>query len=252
MSIVQLSHGSDSGDVWGVNSNNEIYHRKSYNSTWMNVPGLLKQVSIAADGTVRGVNKKSEIYRREYDNRSWMRIPGAPKQVSVASDSSIWGVTVWGVGTDNEIYCMNEDGSGWKSMSPYGPVTYAQVSAGSNTNIWARDTKDNIYYCNGSNSLKSIEVATSNPDLINGIARENGMTNPIDMGPDKTGEFCVKVYPNPGSSFLTIEVSNAPAGDIFCSLFNAYGHLVARQSISSGTIQLNVSYFPKGLYTVVI
>ncbi len=78
------------------------------------------------------------------------------------------------------------------------------------------------------------------------------MTNPIDMDPDKTGEFCVEVYPNPTSNYLTIEVSDVPAGDILCSLFNGYGHLVARQSISSGTIQLNVSGFPKGFYTVVI
>ncbi|MCP4078085.1 MAG: T9SS type A sorting domain-containing protein, partial [Gammaproteobacteria bacterium] len=69
---------------------------------------------------------------------------------------------------------------------------------------------------------------------------------------DKTGELSVKVYPNPASSFLTIEVSDAPAGDILCSLFNAYGDLVAKQNIPLGTTQLNVSGFPKGLYTVVI
>ncbi|MCP4074902.1 MAG: T9SS type A sorting domain-containing protein, partial [Gammaproteobacteria bacterium] len=80
-------------------------------------------------------------------------------------------------------------------------------------------------------------------------------TNPIDMSPDKTGEFSVRVYPNPVSRLLTIEVSNVPAGDyhhILCSLVNAYGDLVAQQSISPGTTQLNVSGFPKGLYTVVI
>ncbi|MCP4075416.1 MAG: hypothetical protein GY744_04445, partial [Gammaproteobacteria bacterium] len=76
MSIVQLSHGSDSGNVWGVNSNYEIYHRKDDNSYWGKVPGLLKQISVAADGTVWGVNSKNEIYRREYDNRSWIWIPG--------------------------------------------------------------------------------------------------------------------------------------------------------------------------------
>ncbi len=181
-----------------------------------------------------------------------MRIPGTLIQVSVAPDGTFWGVPVWGVGPDNKIYYRNKNGSGWKNMSAHNHVYYTQVSAGRNTNIWARDINDNIYYYNGSNSLKSTEVATSNPDLISGMTRENGMTNPIDVGPDKTGEFCVKVHPNPASSFLTIEVSNAPAGDILCLLFNAYGHLVARQSISSGAIQLNVSGFPKGLYTVVI
>ncbi|MCP4078449.1 MAG: hypothetical protein GY744_19995, partial [Gammaproteobacteria bacterium] len=215
MCIVQLSHGSYSEDVWGVNFNNEIFHRKYSNNYWKKVPGLLKQVAVAANGTVWGVNKKNVIYRRKDDNRSWEKIPGALKQVSVASEDTIGGVSVWGIGTDNEIYYRKEDGSGWKNMSAHNffHVYYTQVSAGRNTNIWALDINDNIYYYNGGNSLKSIEVATSNPDLINGISRENGMTNPIDMGPDKTGEFCVKVYPNPVSSFLTIEVSNAPAGD---------------------------------------
>ncbi len=137
-------------------------------------------------------------------------------------------------------------------MSAHNHVYYTQVSAGRNTNIWALDINDNIYYYNSGNSLKSAEVATSNPDLINGIIRENGMTNQIGVAQDKTGELSVKVYPNPARSFLTIELSDAPADDILCSLFNTYGHLVTRQSISSGTIQLNVSYFPKGLYTVVI
>ncbi|MCP4078169.1 MAG: T9SS type A sorting domain-containing protein, partial [Gammaproteobacteria bacterium] len=58
--------------------------------------------------------------------------------------------------------------------------------------------------------------------------------------------------PNPASSILIIEVTDAPAGNILCSLYNTHGHLVTRQSIPSCAIQLNVSGFPKGLYTVVL
>ncbi|MCP4078598.1 MAG: hypothetical protein GY744_20750 [Gammaproteobacteria bacterium] len=89
MSIVQLSHSSDNEDVWGVNKKNEIYHRKDDNSYWGKVPGLLKQVSVGADGTIWSLNQSNMIYRRKNDDSAWEKVPGRLKQISVACDGTI-------------------------------------------------------------------------------------------------------------------------------------------------------------------
>jgi hypothetical protein len=61
------------------------------------IPGPLKYVSVASDGTVWGVNANDMIYRR--DGNYWTQIPGRLKQISVGSSSRVWGVNA-----NNEIY----------------------------------------------------------------------------------------------------------------------------------------------------
>ncbi len=60
--------------MWGVSIKDKIYCRKADNSSWQNISGELRQVSVAADGTVWGVNGKGEIYRRKNDDSGWINI----------------------------------------------------------------------------------------------------------------------------------------------------------------------------------
>ncbi|MDJ0901761.1 MAG: hypothetical protein QNJ55_23470, partial [Xenococcus sp. MO_188.B8] len=59
--LKQISVGS-AGEIWGVNSSDNIYQYTGENS-WQQIAGGLKWVSVAADGTVFGVNSNDDIYR---------------------------------------------------------------------------------------------------------------------------------------------------------------------------------------------
>src|SRR5690554_4049768 len=98
---------------------------------WMPVPGALKHVSVAADGTVWGVNAADQIYRR--DGNAWTRISGALKQVSVGSASQVWGVNA-----ADKIYRWN--GSSWTQVS--GALKHVSVAA--DGTVWGVNAADQI------------------------------------------------------------------------------------------------------------
>ncbi|MCP4124889.1 MAG: hypothetical protein GY751_24370, partial [Bacteroidetes bacterium] len=85
--IVYLSDPGISQMVWGVNASDQIY--QGNNSSWAQISGGLKHVSVGADGTVWGVNSSDNIYRR--DGNSWTQISGGLKQISVGSATQVWG-----------------------------------------------------------------------------------------------------------------------------------------------------------------
>ncbi len=84
VSLKQISVAAD-GTVWGVNKQNEIYHKKDDDSEWEKVPGALTQISHGSDSNVWGVNSKDEIFRRKDNNKGWDKIPGLLRQISVAT-----------------------------------------------------------------------------------------------------------------------------------------------------------------------
>ena len=96
-SLKQISVGNAS-NVWGVNSDDEIYRRSG--NSWTQVSGALKHVSVANDGTVWGVNDDDEIYR--WNGGAWDQVAGALKQISVSSASLVWGVN-----SADRIYTRN-------------------------------------------------------------------------------------------------------------------------------------------------
>lgn len=63
--------------------------------TWQSVPGSLKQVSVACDGTVWAVNDYGWVYRWNPDSGVWVQLPGSLKQISVSRDGDVWGVSVY-------------------------------------------------------------------------------------------------------------------------------------------------------------
>src|SRR5262249_19035518 len=58
---VKAGHAQSPGDIWGVNRANQIFRWTG--SSWAQIQGELKHVSIGSDDTVWGVNSKDEIYR---------------------------------------------------------------------------------------------------------------------------------------------------------------------------------------------
>lgn len=59
--------------VWGVNQNDDIYHRKGHHGKWEQIPGKLKQISVAGKNGqfVWGVNANDDIYFRHGYKGEW-------------------------------------------------------------------------------------------------------------------------------------------------------------------------------------
>ncbi|MDR2928302.1 MAG: T9SS type A sorting domain-containing protein [Cytophagaceae bacterium] len=56
----------------------------------------------------------------------------------------------------------------------------------------------------------------------------------------------INIYPNPVSDILNIDIAGGAASDI--RLYDSYGVLLRQQKTGGGTVQLNVSNLPNGLY----
>ena len=63
--------------VWGVNAGHQIFRRDG--NTWTNVPGLLKCISAADDGSVYGCNAADDIYK--WENNTWVQVQGESKKI---------------------------------------------------------------------------------------------------------------------------------------------------------------------------
>lgn len=173
--LKQVSVG-DQNNIWGINSDDQIYRWNG--SDWTNITpgGRLNQISAASDGTVWGTNTAGQIYR--WDGIDWINVtPGARlRQVSVGSATIIWGTnlegqiyrwngsdwtnvtpgarleqvsvasdgTVYGVNSTNQIYRWN--GNDWAAV----PGALFQISVGSANTIWGVNSQDQIFKWSGS------------------------------------------------------------------------------------------------------
>jgi hypothetical protein len=131
--MAQSSKGSD-GSWWGVKTDGSIY---SFNgSSWIKMPGALKQVSVASATNVWGVNSANNVYR--WNGTAWAQMPGTLTWVSAASDGSVWGIT-------SATGIVRWNGSGWLAM----PGAATQVAVGSAGNVWVLNSQGVVYRWNG-------------------------------------------------------------------------------------------------------
>ena len=126
------------GTVWGVNSADNIY-RWLGGGDWVQIPGSLKQISVGSASQVWGVNSADNIYRW-LGGGDWVQIPGSLKHVSVGIDG-----TVWGINSADNIYRWLGGGD-WEQI----PGSLKQISVGSASQVWGVNSADNIYRWNGS------------------------------------------------------------------------------------------------------
>ena len=132
------------GDVYAVNSANQIYRKDSQGSagSWRQPhPGAhLSNVSATGKTNIWGVQSGGYIYRckRPCTTGQWIRVPGNLKQIS-ADDQYVYGVN-----NNDNIYRMNEDGTGaWVSI----PGVLKNITASGKDYIWGVNNNDNIYRC---------------------------------------------------------------------------------------------------------
>ncbi|KAL7851821.1 hypothetical protein SRHO_G00176060 [Serrasalmus rhombeus] len=128
-SLKQLDVGN--GQVFGVNSNNQIY--TLYSTGWIQVPGSLKHVSVGPAG-VWGVDSNNYIYKLR--GGDWVIVPGMLTQVDAGGTISPAGVNM-----NDDIFCLTGgQGSSWINIP--GKLKYYSCGPYS---CWGVNAADNIY-----------------------------------------------------------------------------------------------------------
>ena len=156
---------SDTGVIFGVNSNDDIYRRDNLSSPWRQLGGKLVQIAAQGGTTVVGPNRNKQIHRGD-GNGGWNWIPGGAHWMAASPKGDTWVIgtnsTQWGnygfwrkdgsnapnwtgvagaakmisVG-EGEIWCMQDNGNlfrwnggGWelKPLPAGKPATYIAVS----------------------------------------------------------------------------------------------------------------------------
>ena len=154
--LKQISVG-DGGEVWGVNSANDIY-RYNGNQTWTQIAGKLKHVSVGQNGVVWGIGPSDTIHRYN-GNNTWTTISGSLKQVDVGPLGEVWGVN-----SSNNIFRYNGNNT-WTQVTG---ASLKYVSVGESGVVFGVAPDGKIYRSNGTNTWA----------LIAGNLKQ------IDFGPD--------------------------------------------------------------------
>ncbi|KAL5254989.1 hypothetical protein ACHWQZ_G014437 [Mnemiopsis leidyi] len=126
-------------EIWGVNSASQIWKRTA-STSWVRIPGGLKQVSVSDKDHVWGVNSGDHIYRRTGD--AWQQVSGRLKVVSVGQSG------VWGVNSNDDIFYRtgtygdpDTQGTGWQHIG--GKLKW--ISSGLDI-VFGVNSNDHIYY----------------------------------------------------------------------------------------------------------
>lgn len=129
----------NNGDVWGVNSGDNIYYRNGVNGNWQHIGGKLKYVSVGGDSGqfVWGVNVNNDIYFRAGLGGGWQHIGGKLMQIEVDN-----GGVVQGVNGNHNIYTRNGVGGGWQLLGGL----LKHVAAGAV--VWGVNSNNQIYHNN--------------------------------------------------------------------------------------------------------
>ncbi|XP_014679571.1 PREDICTED: tectonin beta-propeller repeat-containing protein-like, partial [Priapulus caudatus] len=177
-------------------SRNGITAETPEGSDWEQIPGLLKQVSVnPATNEVWGVNSNDNIFRRvgitstNYKGVSWQQIAGGLKWVSVGQAG------VWGVNSNDVIFYRNETGngvgtSGITAENPQGTEWdrisggLKQVSVSATTNhVWGVNANGAIYRRADTRSpIEGQPVTGRLPEIGSAWRQIDGAGSAIDIG----------------------------------------------------------------------
>jgi hypothetical protein len=154
--LKQISVAED-GTVWGVNSNDNIFRGTAVGDSWnwVQVEGGLSKVSVQNVDSVWGVNSADDIYHWT-SSTSWVKISGKLNQISVASDGTVWGVNAAG-------NIFRRTAESWELMD--GGLKH--VSVQNADSVWGVNSGDSIFHWTAATNwvlftgkLKQIDVAT--------------------------------------------------------------------------------------------
>jgi hypothetical protein len=116
----QISAGLDAHgkpELFAVGSDNAVYVTDN-GSSWHNLGGWVSQISAAADNTFFAIGGGGAVY---VDSGSgFVNLGGDFQQISAGLDADghpvVYGISVYAIGGDNEVWGNNDNGSGWYYM----------------------------------------------------------------------------------------------------------------------------------------
>jgi hypothetical protein len=161
-----VSVGQD-GTTWGVNASDSIF-RYQGNNTWQPISGKLKQISVGNANNVWGVNAGGNIFR--WTGSAWQQVNGALKNVSVAADGTVWGCNV---NDDIFRYLGNNQ---WQNVGG----KLKQISVGSTNIVWGVNSSNKIFKWLGGNNWQQIPgaltcVAAASDGTVWGVNASNNI-----------------------------------------------------------------------------
>ncbi|XP_068098342.1 fish-egg lectin-like [Hyperolius riggenbachi] len=227
--LKQIDAGA--GEVYGVNSNDDIFRWTNTTSQWVNIAGKLKHVTVGRAG-LWGVNSGGNVYR--FQNGNWFFVAGSMKQVDAGGPKFLAGVN-----STDFIFCLRRS----CTMSGQSDVSFTLIdgkliyySCGS-LGCWGVNAGNMIYYrnnitptfCQGNGwqlvtgSLVMLEVGSDNAvygvNSLGKVYRRDGITAANPVGTtwtelDLCGTYKHVTFDN---SYLWLLNNN---GDIFrCTAF---------------------------------
>ena len=182
----QLSGGlriaaiTDNSQIWGINSNQEIFYSPDTGGNWTKIPGKLVNIHVSSNGKhVIGVNSGQTIYYKSGNSvlGDWKNIPGAMVNVSIANDGQIWGVN-----RDGNIYHKPSWNTGaWRSVA--GNLIHINTSGNGKHIVGTNKNHDIFYkfYDNGAFDNKWLDMSgklnlvsiTNNREMVGVNSRDS-------------------------------------------------------------------------------
>lgn len=127
-------------DLWGVNSNDNIFKFGDDQNSWKQIPGGLKNVTSSGKDYIWGTNSSDAIYtcKKPCDDAKWIKVDGGLKQVS-ADDEYVWGVN-----SNNYIYRKKVDNSNnWENIQG----NIGNISSSGKDYLWGTNTSQQVLKC---------------------------------------------------------------------------------------------------------
>jgi tectonin-like protein len=191
--LKQVSVAGD-GTVWGVNAVDDIFRWTG--SAWQQVPGKLAQISVGSAQQVWGVNAAANIYR--WTGNAWQQVPGGLRHVAVGADGTVWGV-------DPAGNIFRWTGSAWQQV----PGQLTQIAVGSAQQVWGVNAAGNIFRWMGSawqqvpGGLKQVAVAAPAAATASTTTSPVILSQPVTITNTQpiTGDLQVK--PSTGTSVVS-------------------------------------------------
>jgi hypothetical protein len=128
------------GAMWGVNPAYAIYRYDSATQGFTQVSGQLAHISVGADGTPWGINSAGSIYHFDLPSETWMDTPGNLASISVGLGTGP-DASVWGINSGGFIYAFDTRTESWQNI----PGILTQLSVGFDGSAWGVNGGDLIY-----------------------------------------------------------------------------------------------------------
>lgn len=167
--LKNISVGQDD-DIWGCTTTNQLFHWEKEKKSWV-FSGNLHSISVGNSRTIAGVGDGESLWRC-LDGR-WEKLPGAGNQIAIGSDGEMW------------VHCSNNSVYRWVKSNwafiPSPPATFIAVGSAGNVVILSQED-GLLYYFDGTAwfPLKKSKDLNLTGFSINA----NGVTFSIDKSGD--------------------------------------------------------------------